>query len=178
MVITNCFNIVMAVFDVTQQVVNSSAGIIAGSTAVDASTLAAMEAELLTWDLGPLLGLYLQSFVVQVTMLALSVVIFVIVYGRMIEIYLMTSLAPIPMSTFGNREQSQVGQNYLRSLFALGFQGFLIVICVGIYAVLVQSVAFSDDIIGSIWGVMGYTVLLVFTLFKTGSIAKGVLSAH
>ena len=96
----------------------------------------------------------------------------------MIEIYLMTSLAPIPLSTFGNREQSQVGQNYLRSLFALGFQGFLIVICVGIYAVLVQSIAFTDDIIASIWGVMGYTVLLVFTLFKTGSIAKSVLSAH
>lgn len=178
MLITNCFNIVMAVFDVTQNVINASAGIITDSTAVDASTLLDMEAELLTWDLGPLIGLYLQSFVVQVTMLALSVVIFVIVYGRMIEIYLMTSLAPIPLSTFGNREQSQVGQNYLRSLFALGFQGFLIVICVGIYAVLVQSIAFTDDIIASIWGVMGYTVLLVFTLFKTGSIAKSVLSAH
>ena len=178
MVITNCFNIVMAVFDVTQQVVNAGGSIIAGSTAVDASTLLAMEAELLTWDLGPLLGLYLQSFVVQVTMLALSAVIFVIVYGRMIEIYLMTSLAPIPLSTFGNREQSQMGQNYLKSLFALGFQGFLILICVGIYAVLVQSISFSTDIIGSIWGVMGYTVLLVFTLFKTGSIAKSVLSAH
>lgn len=178
MLISNCFNIVMAVFDVTQQVVNSSAGIISGSTAVDASALEALEADLLTWELGPLLGLYLQTFVVQFTMLALSVVIFVIVYGRMIEIYLMTSLAPIPMATFGNREQSQIGQNYLRSLFALGFQGFLIVICVGIYAVLVQSIAFTDDIIMSIWGVMGYTVLLVFTLFKTGSIAKAVLSAH
>ena len=106
------------------------------------------------------------------------IVIFVIVYGRMVEIYLMTSLAPIPFSTFGNREQSQIGQNYLRSLFALGFQGFLIIICVGIYAVLVQSVAFSDDIIASIWGVMGYTVLLCFTLFKTGSLAKSVFSAH
>ena len=97
---------------------------------------------------------------------------------RRVLTLLMTSLAPIPLSTFGNREQSQVGQNYLRSLFALGFQGFLIVICVGIYAVLVQSIAFTDDIIASIWGVMGYTVLLVFTLFKTGSIAKSVLSAH
>jgi hypothetical protein len=176
--ISNCFNIVMAVFDVAQSVINSSAGIISGSTAVDASTLEAMEAELLTWDLGPLLGLYLQSFVVQVTMLALSVVIFVIVYGRMIEIYLVTSLAPIPMSTFGNREQSQIGQNYLKSLFALGFQGFLIIVCVGIYAVLIQSIAITDDIVGSIWGVLGYTVLLVFTLFKTGSIAKSVLGAH
>jgi hypothetical protein len=176
--ISNCFNIVMAVFDVAQSVINSSAGIISGSTAVDASTLEAMESELLTWDLGPLLGLYLQSFVVQVTMLALSVVIFVIVYGRMIEIYLVTSLAPIPMSTFGNREQSQIGQNYLKSLFALGFQGFLIIICVGIYAVLIQSIAITDDIVGSIWGVLGYTVLLVFTLFKTGSIAKSVLGAH
>ena len=99
-------------------------------------------------------------------------------YGRMIEIYLMVSLAPIPLSTFGNREQSNIGQNYLRSLFAIGFQGFLIMICVGIYAVLIQSIAFSDDIIGSIWGVMGYTVLLCFTLFKTGSLAKGVFSAH
>ena len=107
-----------------------------------------------------------------------SIVIFVIVYGRMIEIYLMVSLAPIPFATFGNREQSSVGQNYLRSLFAIGFQGFLIMICVGIYAVLVQSVAFSEDIIASIWGVMGYTVLLCFTLFKTGSLAKGVFSAH
>lgn len=178
MLITNTFNITMAVFDVSQHVVNTSAGIISGSTAVDASALETMEETLNAMELGPLLGLFLQSFIVQVTMSILSVVIFVIVYGRMVEIYLMTSLAPIPFSTFGNREQSQIGQNYLRSLFALGFQGFLIIICVGIYAVLVQSVAFSDDIIASIWGVMGYTVLLCFTLFKTGSLAKSVFSAH
>ena len=177
-IISNTFNITMAVFDVSQHVVNASAGIISGSTAVDATALEAMEETLNAMEIGPLLGLFLQSFIVQVTMSILSVVIFVIVYGRMVEIYLMTSLAPIPFSTFGNREQSQIGQNYLRSLFALGFQGFLIIICVGIYAVLVQSVAFSDDIIASIWGVMGYTVLLCFTLFKTGSLAKSVFSAH
>lgn len=176
--ITNTFNITMAVFDVAQSVVNASAGIISSDTAIDASALAAMEATLNSMELGSLLGVFLQSFIVQVTMSALSVVIFVIVYGRMIEIYLMTSLAPIPFSTFGNREQSNIGQNYLRSLLALGFQGFLIIICVGIYAVLVQSIAFSDDIIASIWGVMGYTVLLCFTLFKTGSLAKSVFSAH
>lgn len=177
-IISNTFNITMAVFDVSQHVVNASAGIISGSTAVDATALEAMEETLNAMEIGPLLGLFLQSFIVQVTMSILSVVIFVIVYGRMVEIYLMTSLAPIPFSTFGNREQSQIGQNYLRSLFALGFQGFLIIICVGIYAVLVQSVAFSDDIIASIWGVMGYTVLLCFTLFKTGALAKSVFSAH
>ena len=177
-IISNTFNITMAVFDVSQHVVNASAGIITGSTSVDATALEAMEETLNAMEIGPLLGLFLQSFIVQVTMSILSVVIFVIVYGRMVEIYLMTSLAPIPFSTFGNREQSQIGQNYLRSLFALGFQGFLIIICVGIYAVLVQSVAFSEDIIASIWGVMGYTVLLCFTLFKTGSLAKSVFSAH
>jgi hypothetical protein len=111
-------------------------------------------------------------------MSALAIIIFVIVYGRMIEIYLMVSLAPIPFSTFANREQNQIGQNYLRSLFALGFQGFLIIICVGIYAVLVQSLAFTDDIIADIWGIMGYTVLLCFTLFKTGTLAKSVFNAH
>ena len=129
-------------------------------------------------ELGALLGLFLQSFIVQICSTILSVAIFVIVYGRMMEIYLMASLAPIPFSTFGNREQSHIGQNYLRSLFALGFQGFLIMICIAIYAVLVQTVAFTDDIIGSIWGVMGYTVLLCFSLFKTGSLAKSVMSAH
>ena len=178
MLITNTFNITMAVFDVAQHVVNASAGIISGDTAIDASALEAMEDTLMAMDLGPLLGLFLQSFIVQVTMAALAIVIFIIVYGRMIEIYLAVSLAPIPFSTFGNREQSNIGQNYLRSLFALGFQGFLIMNCVGIYAVLIQSVAFSDDIIASIWGVMGYTVLLCFTLFKTGTLAKSVFSAH
>ena len=178
MLITNTFNITMAVFDVAQHVVNSSAGIISADTAVDASALEAMESTLNNMELGELLGLFLQSFIVQFAMSALSVIIFVIVYGRMVEVYLMTSLAPIPFATFGNREQSQIGQNYLRSLFALGFQGFLIIICVGIYAVLIQTVAFSEDIIASIWGVMGYTVLLCFTLFKTGTLAKGVLNAH
>lgn len=176
--ITNTFNITMAVFDVSQHVVTSAAGIISGSTEVDASALENLEETLMDMDLGPLLGLWLQSIIVQITMSALSILIFVIVYGRMIEIYLMVSLAPIPFSTFGSREQSQIGQNYLRSLIALGFQGFLILICVGIYAVMVQGIAFTDDVIGSIWGVMGYTVLLCFTLFKTGTLAKGVFNCH
>lgn len=176
--ISNTFNITMAVFDVAQQVISRSGGLISGSTSVSDETLAAMQATLEGMDLGPLLGLYLQTFVVQVTMLALSAIIFVIVYGRMVEIYLMVSLAPIPFATFGNHEQSHTGQNYLRSLFALGFQGFLIMICVGIYAVLIQNLSFSDNIISSIWGVMGYTVLLAFTLFKTGSLAKSVFAAH
>ena len=176
--ISNTFNITMAVFDVAQQVISRSGGLISGSTSVSDATLTAMQATLAGMDLGPLLGLYLQTFVVQVTMLALSAIIFVIVYGRRVEIYLMVSLAPIPFATFGNHEQSHTGQNYLRSLFALGFQGFLIMICVGIYAVLIQNLSFSDNIISSIWSVMGYTVLLAFTLFKTGSLAKSVFAAH
>jgi len=176
--ITNTMNITMAVFDVAQHVVNQAGGIIGSSTAVDASTLAAMQSTLEAMDIGPLLSIFLQSFVVQFLMYILSALIFVIVYARMIEIYLMVSLAPIPFSTFGNREQSMIGQNYLRSLFALGFQGFLIMVCVGIYAVLIQSVAFTTDIIGSLWGVMGYTILLAFTLFKTGAVAKSILHAH
>jgi len=176
--ISNCFNIVMAVFDVCQNVISRSGGIIGASTSVSDEAIAAMEATLETYGVGTLLGIYLMSFVIQLTLWILSIVIFVIVYGRMIEVYLMTSLAPIPLSTFGNREQSQTGQNYLRSLFALGFQGFLIIICVGIYAVLIQSISFTSDIVGSLWGVVGYTVLLVFTLFKTGGLARSVLNAH
>ena len=176
--ITNTMNITMAVFDVAQHVVSQAGGLIGATTAIDGSTLATMQSNLEAMDIGPLLSILLQSFVVQFLMYLLSALIFVIVYARMIEIYLMVSLAPIPFATFGNREQSMIGQNYLRSLFALGFQGFLIMVCVGIYAVLIQSVAFSSDIIGSLWGVMGYTILLAFTLFKTGAVAKSILHAH
>lgn len=176
--ITHTFDITMAVFDVAQHVVNSSAGLITGSTAIDDSALAAMETTLNGMEIGELLGVYTQSGVLEITMSALSVIIFIIVYGRMIEIYMLTSLAPIPFATFGNKEKSQIGQNYFRTLLALGFQGFLIIICVAIYAILIQSIAFSDDIIASIWGVVGYTVLLCFTLFKTDNLAKLVFNAR
>lgn len=178
MLITNTFTIVMAVFDVSQHVIRNAGGLIVGDTAVGEHMLDTLETTLEAMEIGPLFGLLLQAMIVQVGMQILSIIIFVIVYGRMIEIYLMTSLAPIPFSTFGNREQSMIGQNYLRSLFALGFQGFLIMICVGIYAVLIQGISISSNVIASIWGVMGYTVLLCFTLFKTGTLAKSVFSAH
>lgn len=175
--ISNTFNITMAVFDVAQHVVNASGGLI-GNTSIDGSAVAGMQGQIEEMELGLLLGLFLQTLIIRVLMMAFSVAIFVIVYGRMIEIYLMTSLAPIPFATFGNREQSQIGQNYFKSLLALGFQGFLIMICVGIYAVLIRGTSFSSDIIASLWGVMGYTVLLCFALFKTGRLAKSVFAAH
>ena len=178
MLITNCFNIAMAVFDVAQNVINNASGLIGTSTSIDGTTLASMQTTLEAMDIGELISVLMQTIILSVGMWIMGLIIFVIVYGRMIEIYLMVSLAPIPFSTFGNREQSQIGQNYLRSLMALAFQGFLIMICVGIYAVLIQSVSISDDIVASLWGVMGYTVLLCFTLFKTGSLAKGVFNAH
>lgn len=176
--ISNTFQITMAIFDVTQHVINASGGMIAGSTAIDVSQLSAMEAQLMTMEPGPLLGIFLQTMIVQAGTQILSAIIFVIVYGRMIEIYLSTSLAPIPLATLANKEQGQMGQNYLRSLAALGFQGFLIMICVGIYAVLIRSISLSQDVVASIWGVLGYTILLAFTLFKTGSLSKSIFNAH
>ena len=176
--ISNTFDIIMAVFDVTQQVVANSSGIISGNTRVNDIGLSMLQSSMMQMDVGPLFGLFLQSFFIGITMRILSIVIFVIVYGRMIEIYMMVSLAPVPMATWGSHEQSHVGQNYLRSLFALGFQGFLILICVAIYAVLLQNVAISGDAINSIWSIVGYTVLLCFSLFKTSSVAKTLLGAH
>ena len=178
MILSNTFNIVMSVFDVAQSVVNSAGGLISGSTAVTSGMMDTLEAELTAMDLGPLLGLFLQSFMIQIIVLAMNIVVFVIVYGRMIEIYLLTSLAPIPMATVVNREIGSMGHNYFRSLLAVAFQGFLILVCVAIYAVLVQSIAVSGDPIGAIWSCIGYTVLLCFTLFKTGSLAKSIFGAH
>lgn len=178
LILSNTFNIVMAVFDVSQSVIANAAGIVQGSTDISTSMIDTLEATLETMGLGELLGLWLQSFLIHVTMWALNIVIFVIVYGRMIEIYLLTSLAPLPVATLSNRELGSTGQNYLKSLFAVGFQGLLILVCVAIYAVLVQGISTSGDPIGAIWGCMGYTVLLCFCLFKTGSIARSIFSAH
>ena len=178
LILSNTFNIVMAVFDVSQQVIQQSSGLIQGSTAVTPDVLNDMQTQLEAMELGPLLGIFLQSFFVQFTMTALNIVIFVIVYGRMIEIYLMTSLAPIPVATLSNRELGNTGQNYLKSLFAVGFQGLLILVCVAIYAVLIPGIATGGDPIGAIWGTVGYTVLLCFMLFKTGSIAQRIFGAH
>ena len=179
LIVTNTWNIVMGVFDVAQSAVNQASGVIIGNTSIDmAAVLPDMEAQLEAMDLGPLFGLWFQSMFVGITMWALTICIFIITYGRMIEVYLVTSVAPIPMAAMMGKEFGGMGQNYLKALFALGFQAFLIMICVGIYAVLVQGIATSGDISAAIWTCMGYTVLLCFTLFKTGSLAKSVFSAH
>ena len=178
LILSNTFNIVMAVFDMSQSVIANAAGLVRGSSDISASMLDNLEATLEAMEVGPLLGLWLQSLLIHITILALNIIIFVIVYGRMIEIYLLTSLAPIPVATLSNREIGSMGQNYLKSLFAVGFQGLLILVCVAIYAVLVQGIATSGDPIGAIWSCIGYTVLLCFTLFKTGSVAKSIFGAH
>mgnify|MGYP000771671435 CR=1 FL=1 len=177
LILSNTFNIVMAVFDVAQNVVSQSAGVINGNLDVQAA-LSDLETQLEAMGMWELIGLWLETNIINLCMWVLSIVIFVIVYGRMIEIYLTVSLAPIPFSTMANREWGQMGTGYLRSLFALGFQGFLILICVAIYAVLVQSIPSSGDVHGAIWGTAGYTVLLAFALFKTGSLSKSIFNAR
>ena len=179
LIVTNTWNIVMGVFDVGQSVVNSAAGVISGDASVDITTVVVdLEERLMEMDLGPLFGLWFQSLFVGICTWALTICIFIITFGRMIEIYLVTSVAPIPMATMASRESGNIGQNYLRSLLALAFQGFLIIVCVAIYAALVQNIAVGTDISYAIWTCMGYTVLLCFTLFKTGSMAKSIFSAH
>jgi hypothetical protein len=179
LIVTNTWTIVMGVFDVAQTVVSNASGVVVGNVNIDiASHFTDLEARLMEMGIGELLGLWLQSFIVGISMWVLSICIFLIAYGRMIEIYLVTSVAPIPMATMANREWGQMGQNYLRSLFALGFQGFLIIVCVAIYAVLVQNMIVDTNISTAIWSCMGYTVLLCFTLFKTGSLAKSIFNAH
>ena len=179
LLVANTWNIVMGVFDITQSVVNQSAGVIIGNTSIDITAVVTdLENRLSDMDIGGLLGLWFQSLFVGLTMNILSICIMLVVYGRLIEIYLVTSLGPIPLATIGNSEWRGMGQGYLKSLFALGFQAFLIMVVTGIYAVLIQNIALDGDVSGAIWGCMGYTVLLCFCLFKTGSIAKAVFAAH
>ena len=179
LIVTNTWNIVMGVFDVAQNVVSRSAGVIVGNTDLDISpVMNGLEARLENMEIGELFGLWFQSLFVGITMHAITICVFLVTYGRMIEIYLVTSVAPIPMATMMSKEAGGMGQNYLRSLLALGFQAFLIIVCVAIYAVLVQTISISSDLSMAMWTCMGYTVLLCFTLFKTSSLAKSVFNAH
>lgn len=179
LIVSHTWDIVMGVFDLTQQVVNQAAGVIIGNTAIDITeVMTDLEERLAAMDLGQLIGLWFQSLFVGLTMWALVICIFIIVYGRMIEIYLMASMAPVPMAAMLGKEFGGMGQNYIKSLFALGFQAFLIMVCVAIYAVLVQHIVLDDNISTAIWTCMGYTVLLCFTLFKTGSLSKAIFGAH
>lgn len=179
-IVSNTWNIVMGVFDMAQSVVAQAAGIIGSDASIDiSSVMTDMESRLMDMELGQLFGLWFQSLFIGITMWALYICIFIVIYGRMIEIYLVTSVAPISMATMMSREVGGgMGQNYLRSLIALGFQAFLIIVCVAIYAVLVQNIATESDVIMAIWSCVGYTVLLCFTLFKTGSLSKSVFNAH
>ena len=179
LIVTNTWNIVMGVFDVAQSVVNRASGVIVGNTSIDISSVTnGLEARLQSMEVGELFGLWFQSLFVGITMQAITICVFLVTYGRMIEIYLVTSVAPIPMATMMSKEAGGMGHNYLRSLFALGFQAFLIIVCVAIYAVLVQTISISGDLSTAMWSCMGYTVLLCFSLFKTSSLAKSVFNAH
>lgn len=179
LIVTNTWNIVMGIFDVAQSVVNRASGVIVGNTSIDISSVTnGLEARLQSMEVGELFGLWFQSLFVGITMQAITICVFLVTYGRMIEIYLVTSVAPIPMATMMSKEAGGMGQNYLRSLFALGFQAFLIIVCVAIYAVLVQTISISGDLSAAMWSCMGYTVLLCFSLFKTSSLAKSVFNAR
>lgn len=178
-IVTHTWDIVMGIFEASQSVVSSAAGVIVGQTNIDiSSVVGGLESRLNEMDLGPLFGLWFQSLFVGLCTWAITICIFIITYGRMIEVFLVTSVAPIPMATMVNREWGQMEQNYLRTLFSLGFQAFLIVVCVAIYSVLVQNISVSGDISAAIWTCMGYTVLLCFCLFKTSSLARSVFNAH
>lgn len=177
--VSNTFNITMAVFDVGQHVVNSAAGVISGTTEIDAAS--AIEGLLETMEemeVGELFLLALETMLISLTMKILSIIITVVLYGRMIEIYLTCSVAPIPFATMTNKEWGNIGTNYLKGLFALAFQGFFMMVCVGIYAVLVNSMTISSNIHGAMFSIAAYTVILAFSLFKTGSLSKSVFNAH
>lgn len=177
--VTNTFNITMAVFDVGQRIVNGAAGVISGSTAVDASAaIATLTESLEEMEIGELFLLAMETLLISLTMSILSVIITVIMYGRMIEIYLYTSVAPIPFATMTNKELGNIGNNYLKGLFALAFQGFFMLVCVGIYSVLVNAMTISTNLHGAMFSVAAYTVVLAFSLFKTGSLSKSIFNAH
>lgn len=179
LIVANTWTIVMGIFEAAQSVVAGAAGVVVSDATVDVSSITeGLEERLMEMDIGPLIGLWFQSLFVNVTAWAVAICIFIVIYGRMLEVYLTASIAPIPMATMMGREWGGMGQNYLRSLFALAFQAFLIIVCVAIYAVLVRNIALDEDVSKAIWTCMGYSILLCFSLFKTSSMTRSIFAAH
>ena len=177
-ILTNTWNIVMAIFDLAQHVVNQSAGLITGDLALGSPDMMdALLEQLEATSTGNLFTLFFQVQIVGLLMEIMAIIVMIIVWGRMIEIFLVTSIAPIPLSTMVNREYGQIGNNYLKSLFALAFQGFLIMVCIAIYAVLVANFVVTGNMTTTIWSIVAYTALLCFMLLKSGGISKSIFSA-
>jgi hypothetical protein len=173
LILTNTFDIVMGIFELARHVVDASAGVIGGSLDMDLA-LDQLEAQLAAMNTGELIGLWIESAILSLAMKAISLCVFIVIYGRMLEIYMTCSIAPIPFSTMANREWGHIGNSYLKSLFALAFQGFLIMVCVAIYAILLQTITASANIHTAVWNCAGMSLLLVLTLFRTSSISKGI----
>ncbi len=180
MLLSKTSDIAMAIFDVGSYMVNQASLVITGATTLDVgSTIQTLfTSQLSTMSIGELVSLGMESMVVSFCMKIMSVLITVVLAGRMIEIYLYVSVAPVPFATMTNKEWGSIGNNYLKGLIALAFQGFFIMVCVAIYSALVASVAVSDNLHSALWQVASYTVILCFSLFKTGSISKSILNAH
>lgn len=177
--VTHTFDITMAIFDLSQHVVHQSAGVITGDTALNFETaLGALASQLETMEIGELFGLLVETVLLKAAIPILSICIMLVLVGRMIEIYIFCSVGAIPFATMTNREWGQMGNNYLRGLVALGFQGFFIMVCVAIYSALVSTIGSAENIHAAIWSCTGYTILLCFSLFKTGSISKGIFNSH
>ena len=175
--VSHAFEFSMAVFDVAQEMVGKAAGVVGNSANITSGNFDAMVDALKTKELGILIGIALETGLVKFSLTALSVLITVILYGRMIEIYIYCSIAAIPFSTMGNKEWGSIGTNYIKSLFALGLQGLFILIFFGIYAVLVKTVNITD-MHTSILQVLAYGLILGIMMMKSGSIAKAILNSH
>lgn len=175
--VSHAFDFSMAVFDVAQNLIGKAAGVANASAKVSPGDIANMVDSLKGESIGKLMTIVLETSIVKMIIQGISILITVILYGRMIEIYIYTSVCAIPFATMGNKEWGSIGTNYIRGLFALGLQGLFLLICVGIYAVLVKTLNISD-IHKSIFELLGYTLILGITMMKSGSIAKSILNAH
>lgn len=175
--VSHAFDFSMAVFDVAQNLIGKAAGVANASAKVSPGDIANMVDSLKGESIGKLMTIVLETSIVKMIIQGISILITVILYGRMIEIYIYTSVCAIPFATMSNKEWGSIGTNYIRGLFALGLQGLFLLICVGIYAVLVKTLNISD-IHKSIFELLGYTLILGITMMKSGSIAKSILNAH
>lgn len=167
---------------VTGDVITEEIATIAG----DIQTMLTTQCE---GEWGILVTFLLFSLIMWIAVVASLVIVMLVIISRMIEAFMYISIAPIPMSTFMNKEWGTIGNNWLRNLLAIAFQGVFIVVAIALFqtmfTVTLQGMLEVDltdgasiDLYFNMILCIVWAIALCFTVFRSSSVSKSVFNAH
>ncbi len=190
LLVQKSYDITLWVFRLSNFVIFNAIGTINTSISADilsGSSLEAIKETLVTLEIGDLLTIIGVSFLASLATVIIQAAAWIVILGRVIQIYMYCSVGAIPYATLTHKETSGIGKNYLLNLAALGFQGFFMLIAIAMYGYLIND-AISKLDPGDLVSPMGFISFvlkllccggaLLFTLIGSKSLSKSIFNAH